>query len=135
MGSSKLKFCKKIRGAAKRRRNHKSASDEEKLALLHEDIMIMPYHIFGDHKKCAEIGGWPCEDEKIEGEENNVPLLSETDTLPELSDEPRNLAVEIESLLLDATTDLAEGFNSILCETNTGKRRVTVFGDKGTSCN
>ena len=57
VGGSKLKFRQEILEASKRRREDKTLSYEDKLILLHQDIMILSYHVFGDHEKCQKNGG------------------------------------------------------------------------------
>ena len=92
VGSSKLKFRQEILEAATRRREDKTLSYKEKLKLLRQNIIIVPYHVFGDHEKCQKNSGWPCTKIKIEGEENLVPFLTETGVLEELLDLQRNVA-------------------------------------------
>ena len=55
VGSSTLKFRQEILEAATRRREDKTLSYEEQLKLLHQDIIIVPYHVFSDHEKCQKM--------------------------------------------------------------------------------
>lgn len=75
LGDSKLKIRGEILEAAKRKREDNSKTHEQKCKLLYEDIMIVPYYVFGDHTRCKEFGGWPCSEENCEEEENEMSSL------------------------------------------------------------
>ena len=122
LAASKMKIRAEILEAANRRRQDTNMLQKDKIRILQDDIMTVPYHVFGDHEKCTEHDGWSCAERKVEGEENHVQLLTEAGVFQKLLDLHRKLAAHAESLLLNTTNNFAEGLNSVICKTNAGKR-------------
>jgi hypothetical protein len=94
---------------------------------LQKDILNIPSHIFGEHKKCKERGR-TCEhnSEKIK---NYVPYLKLYGLYSKIESAIMHLSAYSDSLLLNLTNNPAESFNSIICKEIGGKR--IHFGKRG----
>jgi hypothetical protein len=87
---------------------------------LRLDILNIPSHVFGQHKRCKERGR-KCEENR-ETEQNYVPLLKLHDLYKKVEDAMKYLSVHADSLLLNVTNNRAEGFHSNVCKVIGGKR-------------
>jgi len=86
---------------------------------LRFDILNIPSHMFGKHKRCKERGHI-CEDDR-EIEKNYVPFLKLYGLYSKIEDAVKYLSVHSDSLLLNVTNNPAESFNSIICKAIAGK--------------
>ncbi|KYM93397.1 hypothetical protein ALC62_16002, partial [Cyphomyrmex costatus] len=95
---------------------------------LREDVINVPSHIFGEHKRCKEHGRI-CENTTNSNEENYVPHLKSYGQYPKIQNAIIYLSVYADSLLLKVTNNLAESFHSVVCAEIGGKR--VFYGARG----
>ncbi|XP_072750547.1 uncharacterized protein [Anoplolepis gracilipes] len=107
-----LKIRKKVIEAAALRREEK-LPHHDKATKLQKDILNIPSHIFGEHKRCKERDR-TCE-ENCEKIQNYVPYLK-LYGLYEIESAVKYLSAYSDSLLLNLTNNPAEAFNSIICK-------------------
>jgi len=121
-----LKIRKEILEAAALRRGEK-LPHHDKATELQKDILNIPSHIFGEHKRCNQRGH-RCEEnrEKIQ---NYVPYLKLHGLYDKIESAVKYLSAYSDSLLLNLTNNPAEAFNSIICKEIGGKR--LNFGLRG----
>jgi len=119
-----LKIRKEILEAAAIRRqendSHHSAIE------LQKDILNIPSHMFGEHKRCKERGR-QCEEN--ESTKNYVPFLKVYGLYDKIQNAVNYLSAHSDSLLLNLTNNPAESFNAIICKEIGGKR--INFGARG----
>lgn len=108
-----------IEAAAIRRKE--TQPHHHKAKELQKDILNIPSHIFGEHKRCKECGR-ECEDNHDETEKNYVPFLKLHGLYSAIESAIRYLSAYSDSLLLNLTNNPAESFNSIICKEIGGKR-------------
>jgi len=101
-------------------RKEEQQPQHSKATKLRFDILNIPSHVFGEHKRCKERGR-KCEDNR-EAETNYVPFLKLHGLYPKIEDAVKYLSVHSDSLLLNVTNNPAEAFNSIICKAIAGKR-------------
>jgi len=94
---------------------------------LQKDILNIPSHIFGEHKRCKERG-LICEENR-EKVKNYVPYLKCYGLYQKIESAVTYLSAYADSLLLNLTNNSAELFNSIICKEIGGKR--INFGLRG----
>lgn len=104
-----------------------NCSLEENLEILRDEILNVPYHVFGDRSKCKKFGGWSCDGVDAKDENNYVPYLEKYGIMTELLDLQKNLCLNTKSLFLKTTTNLVENLNSIICKYIAGKRIAFCF--------
>jgi len=92
--------------------------EENKLQLLRSDINNSVYHVFGDHKNCAE---YFCKAE-IAPSIDIITRMEECGLLSDLQSTTNRLKFHSSSLLKNLNNNLAEGFNGILAKFVGGKR-------------
>jgi len=98
-----------------------------KAAELRKDILNIPSHVFGEHKRCKERGR-KCEDDR-KTNKNYVPFIKLHGLYPKIESAIMYIAAYSDSLLLNLTNNPAESFNSIVCKEIGGKR--IHFGKRG----
>lgn len=86
---------------------------------LQKDILNIPSHIFGEHKKCKERGHICEKNDKIK---NYVPDLKFYGLYQKIEHAITHLSAYSDSLLLNLTNNPAESFSSIICKQIGGKR-------------
>ncbi|XP_067205374.1 uncharacterized protein [Linepithema humile] len=121
-----LKIRKEVLQAATLRRAEK-VPHHSKATELQKDILNIPSHIFGEHKRCKERGRI-C-DENREKIQNYVPHLKFHGLYQKIESAVMYLSAYSDSLLLNLTNNPAESFNSIICKEIGGKR--INFGLRG----
>lgn len=100
----------------------------EKIRNLRNDILNIPSHVFGEHKRCAEIGYF-CDGTLKDGEENVVPQLTELGLFQKLEVAVTYLSLFCKSLLYSVNSNSVESYNSIVSKFIGGKQ--INFGLKG----
>jgi len=95
---------------------------------LQKDILNIPSHIFGEHKRCEERGR-SCKDNRDTNEKNYVPFLRLYGLYQKIQNAITYLSAYSDSLLLNLTNNPAELFNSVICKEIGGKR--VNFGARG----
>ncbi|KMQ89298.1 hypothetical protein RF55_11082 [Lasius niger] len=98
----------------------------DKAKELQKDILNIPSHIFGEHKRCKERGHICDLDET---KKNYVPFLKLHDLYQRVEKAIIYLSAYSDSLLFKFTNNPAESFNSIICKEIGGKR--INFGNRG----
>ncbi|XP_067207257.1 uncharacterized protein [Linepithema humile] len=121
-----LKMRKEMLEAATLRREEK-VPHHSKATELQKDILNIPSHIFGEHKRCKERGRI-CE-ENHDKKQNYVPYLKAHGLYQKIESAVMYLSAYSDSLLLNLTNNPAEWFNSIICKEIGGKR--INFGLRG----
>jgi len=122
-----LKYIRdNVSEAAATRRAEKNRPLHELAEELQKDILNLPSHIFGEHKRCEERDR-TCIDNEMN--ENHVPCLEMHGLYPKIEKVMRDLSCHSESLILNHTNNPAEWFNSIICKLIAGKR--INFGARG----
>ncbi|XP_067216432.1 uncharacterized protein [Linepithema humile] len=121
-----LKIRKEVVEAATQR-NEEKVPHHIKATELQKDILNIPSHIFGEHRRCEERGRI-CEEnrEKIQ---NYVPYLKFHGLYQKIQNAVMHLSAYSDSLLLNVTNNPAEWFNLIICKEIGGKR--INFGLRG----
>jgi len=95
---------------------------------LQKDILNIPSHIFGEHKRCEERGR-SCKDNRDINEKNYVPFLKLYGLYQKIQNAITYLSAYSDSLLLNLTNNPAELFNSVICKEIGGK--CVNFGARG----
>ncbi|XP_067203566.1 uncharacterized protein [Linepithema humile] len=126
VGNNILKIRKEVVEAATLRREE-NIPHHSKATELQKDILNIPSHIFGEHKRCKERGRI-CEENR-EKMQNYVPYLKFHGLYQKIESAVTYLSAYSDSLLLNLTNNPAESFNSIICKTIGGKR--INFGLRG----
>lgn len=90
---------------------------QEKTTYLTAFILNMPYHIYGNHKKCQNFN-LSCD----ETDESFLQLVDKYEFLAKTEAAFENLSTHANSLLLQETNNAVEGFNSEICKYMGGKR-------------
>ncbi|CAG9772349.1 unnamed protein product [Ceutorhynchus assimilis] len=98
-----------------------------KVDYLVADIKNISFHVFGDHKKCAERGYFKCS--RKDSEENYIPLMQTCDLLQDIDVCFNRLVFNAASLIHNMDNNLAESYNSVICKFVGGKRNN--FSKKG----
>jgi putative phage-type endonuclease len=116
----------RCRVAVTKATQHRKSEDRpitEKINNLREDILNIPSHVFGEHKRCAERGYF-CELDAstAPASSNLVPDLISVGLYPAVEDIFRHLSRHSRSLLIDVTSNYVEHFNSIVAKFVGGKR-------------
>jgi len=101
-------------------RRKKMQPQHYKVAELRKDILNIPSHVFGEHKRCKE-GDRKCEDDR-ETNKNYVPFIKLHGLYSKIESVIMYIAAYSDSLLLNLTNNPAESFNSIVCKEIGGKR-------------
>ncbi|KMQ82941.1 hypothetical protein RF55_21408, partial [Lasius niger] len=122
-----LKIRKEIIEAATLRREERQPQHYQAME-LQNDILNIPSHIFGEHKRC-EARGRTCKENCDETKKNYVLFLKLHGLYPKIESAVMYLSAYFESLLLNLTNNPAESFNSIICKEIGGKR--INFGKRG----
>ncbi|KAG8189246.1 hypothetical protein JTE90_013774 [Oedothorax gibbosus] len=105
-------------------RSQEDVAFSERVNNLRSDILNSIYHIFGDHRKCAsyfcsKIASGKCLMDEIEGTELLYSLMSILNSI----------AYHSKSLIINATNNIAEEFNSIIAKFLGGKRINYCLGE------
>ena len=87
---------------------------------LRFDILNIPSHVFGEHKRCKERGR-NCEND-CKTEKNHVPFLKLHGLYQKIEDAIKYLSVYSDSLLIDVNNNAAEAYFSNVCKVLGGKR-------------
>lgn len=116
----------RCRVAVSKATEHRKAEDRpitEKIDNLRQDIINIPSHVFGEHKKCAERGYF-CEVDAstAPASSNLVPQLISVGLYPAIQDIFRDVSRHSRSLLIDVTSNYVEHYNSIVAKFVGGKR-------------
>jgi hypothetical protein len=125
--NSTMKFRNAVTKAIEFRKNE-STSMTQKIRDLRNDILNIPSHVFGEHKRCAEIGYF-CNGTLKDGEQNIVPQLTELGLFEKLEVAITHLSIFCESLLYNVNSNSVESYNSIISKFIGGKR--INFGLRG----
>ncbi|KMQ88744.1 hypothetical protein RF55_11711 [Lasius niger] len=112
-----LKIRREVIEAIDLRREEKQP-DHYKAIELQKDILNIPSHIFGEHKRCKERGRICDLDET---NKNYVPFLKLHGLYQKVESAIIYLSAYSDSLLLKFTNNPAESFNSIICKEIGGK--------------
>ncbi|EZA49093.1 hypothetical protein X777_12633 [Ooceraea biroi] len=107
-------------------RNQETQAHHMKAKELLEDILNIPSHIFGEHKRCRERG---VHQDLCNNKKNYVPSLKHCGLFQQIYSAVKWLSTYSDSLLLNVTNNPAESFNSIICKEIGGKR--IHFGKRG----
>ncbi|XP_076279179.1 uncharacterized protein LOC143208585 [Lasioglossum baleicum] len=107
-------------------RMNENVSIAEKIKRLHEDIVNVTSHVFGDHRRCAR---YFCDGSQKEDEVNIVPDLSNQGVYKKIQDIVNTLAAYSERLLYQSNINAVESFNAIVAKHIGGKR--LNFGQRG----
>ncbi|XP_022836891.1 uncharacterized protein LOC111364270, partial [Spodoptera litura] len=91
----------------------------EKMKNIKDDINNGPYHIFGDHSKCAS---YFCNDEIKKRTENMVPELKANGVFQKIEDLAHRLSFHAYSFVHNETNNLVESFNARVAKFVGGKR-------------
>lgn len=90
-----------------------------RIMMLRQDIENGPYHMFGQHDKCAE---YFCDGPKA-NEENRIPELMACDFMQEILRIVRkSVSHHVSSLIADQNNNLSEQYNSFVNKFVGGKR-------------
>ncbi|KAL4083125.1 hypothetical protein QTP88_028455 [Uroleucon formosanum] len=116
ISSNITKFSMAIRMAIKYRKELLE-TESQKIKELKEDILNSPYHILGQHEKCA---AYFCK--KNNTEENRVPEAEKCGLMGEMSIIIKRVVDHASSLILDVTNNVCEQFNSVVNKYIGGKR-------------
>ena len=100
-------------------RKAEDISQNEKVAKLENDILIIFDHIFGRHCACNSLP-IPCEPGS--NEIDLIPQLHRTGIHVAAQQAVRYLSCHADSLLEKVTNNVAEAANSIINKSNSGKR-------------
>lgn len=103
-----------------RARNSENLPDSERIIKLQEDIMTLPYHIYGNHERCKDLS--ICVGKASENEVDLVPLLQECGMFDKIVRVMERISLHARSLLLDLTTNMSESVHGVMAKTNSGKR-------------
>ncbi|XP_036149752.1 uncharacterized protein LOC118647911 [Monomorium pharaonis] len=122
-----LNIRREIENAAKLRRKEQKPQ-HCRVKELQEDILNIPSHVFGEHKRC-EIRGQMWQRNKNRTEKNYVPYLKLYGLYQKIESAIFYISGYSDSLLLHLTNNPAEAFNSIVCKMIGGKR--IHFGKRG----
>ncbi|CAG9762672.1 unnamed protein product [Ceutorhynchus assimilis] len=98
-----------------------------KVDYLVADMKNIPFHVFGDHKNCAERGYFKCS--RKDSEENYIPLMQTCGLLQDIDVCFNRLVFNAASLIHNMDNNLAESYNSVICKFVGGKR--INFSKKG----
>lgn len=120
VGSNILRLRTAVTKAIAYRKNQPSLDVSQKLQNLRKDLVNSASHVFGEHKKCSDIGYF-CSGPK-EGETNYVPALRECGMYQQIMRHISYLADNSRSLLLNLNNNTAEHFNAIVAKFIGGKR-------------
>lgn len=122
-----LNIRKEVVQAAAARRDEK-LPDHLKAIELQKDILSIPSHVFGEHKRCRERGR-TCVHFEGKKETNYVPFLRVHGLYDKVQQAVAYLSGYSDSLLLHLNNNPAESFNSKICKTIAAKR--LHFGKRG----
>ncbi|XP_067216539.1 uncharacterized protein [Linepithema humile] len=122
-----LNIRKEVEEAAKLRRKEQQTPQHHKAIELQQDILNIPSHIFGEHKRCESRGRICTENGKTTT--NYVPHLKSYGLYERIEKAISYLSCYSDSLLLNFNNNPAESFNSIICKEIGGKR--INFGKRG----
>ena len=103
--------------AVRHRKKEDGKSQQEKIADVRQDLLNAPYHVFGQHSKCAK---YFCKSTKKET--NFVPPLIEAGLFNKIMEIMNKFADHSKSLLYDISSNNVEEFNSIIAKFIGGKR-------------
>lgn len=116
----------RCRMAVTKATEHRKTEDwpiSEKIKNLREDILNIPSHVFGEHKRCAERGYFcQLDTSTAPAASNLVPQLISVGLYPAIHDIFRDLSRHSRSLLIDVTSNYVEHYNSIVAKFIGGKR-------------
>ena len=127
MKNNILNIRKEVEKAAELRRKEQ-IPQHCKAMELQKDILNIPSHVFGEHKRC-EARGHICKENGNKTIQNYVPSLKLYGLYPKIESAIIYLSGYSDSLLLNFTNNPAESFNSIICKEIGGKR--INFGKRG----
>ncbi|XP_070523169.1 uncharacterized protein [Cardiocondyla obscurior] len=113
-----LNIRKEVQSLAELRRKE-SKPQHCKAKALQKDILNIPSHVFGEHRRCEALGRM-CKSNKTE--KNYVPYLKLFGLYEKIENAFIRLSGYSDSLLINCTNNPAESFNSIICKEISGKR-------------
>ncbi|CAH1102119.1 unnamed protein product [Psylliodes chrysocephalus] len=116
--SKRLRIC--INKAIK----HRIAEDipmVKKIEYLRKDILNVPSHVFGEHAQCKEIKYFKCS-ETNKPETNLIPAMTDCGLYRDIHIFLNRLLINVDSLIADLDTNVAEHYNSVVCKFVGGKR-------------
>ena len=116
IGDRILRIRMAVTMAIRHRQNETSKSGAEKIKGLRDDILNIPFHVFGNHEKCDS---YFCSGKE---EKNYIPLLNSCGLLSRLMELMNSLGDHSRSLLHNANNNAAEEYNSIIAKFVGGKR-------------
>ncbi|GBN88648.1 hypothetical protein AVEN_93006-1 [Araneus ventricosus] len=115
-GSCVLRIRTAVTMAIKYRKEEPSKTENDKIMSLRQDIMNVPFHVFGSHENCEP---YFCRDKK---DKNYVTVLKTSGLLCRLLDVLNSLSDHARSLIKDVSSNKVEEFNSIVSKFIGGKR-------------
>jgi len=107
-------------------RREQEQPDHYKARELQKDILNIPSHVFGEHKRCKERDRICDLDET---KKNYVPFLKLHGLYQKVENAITYISTYSDNLLFKLTNNPAESFNSIICKEIGGKR--INFGNRG----
>ncbi|GBM20882.1 hypothetical protein AVEN_224125-1 [Araneus ventricosus] len=116
IGSRVLRIRTAVTMAIKYRKEEPSKTENDKIMSLRQDIMNVPFHVFGIHENCEP---YFCRDKK---DKNYVTVLKTSGLLCRLLDVLNSLSDHARSLIKDVSSNKVEEFNSIVSKFIGGKR-------------
>ncbi|XP_072400500.1 uncharacterized protein [Diabrotica undecimpunctata] len=90
------------------------------ISKLHQDILNIPSHVFGEHERCLEIQYFGCV--KKPHNINFVPAMKECGLYRDVEICMNRLILNLDSLVSNMDNNLAEHYNSIVSKFVEGKR-------------
>jgi len=123
-----LNIRRELEETAELRRKEQQTPQHCKAIELQQDILNIPSHIFGEHKRC-EARGRICKENDNKNTKNYVPYLKLYGLFDGIEKAISYISCYSDSLLLNFTNSPAESFNSIICKEIGGKR--INFGKRG----
>ena len=121
--SNVFKICQAVIDEIDKQRADTTKSWESKVKDLQRNILNIPSHIFGEHKRCKDYG-FNCnrDADSLENEVNYVPYLKAHGFYKRIQDHVKYLRFHADSLLPKFTNNLVESLNNIFCKQINGKR-------------
>ncbi|GBM75082.1 hypothetical protein AVEN_197442-1 [Araneus ventricosus] len=102
--------------AIKYRKEEQTKTENDKIISLRQDIMNVPFHVFGSYENCEP---YFCRDRK---DKNYITVLKNSGLLYRLLDVLNLLSDYARSLIKDVSSSKVEEFNSIVSKFIEGKR-------------
>lgn len=122
IGDNILRCRTAVTKAVQFRKTEKTLNPE-KVDQLRLDILNIPSHVFGEHRKCVERGYFCQEMHVVEPSKSNiVPDLVEAGLYQQVSEVVKDISRHSRSLITDVTSNTVEHYNSLVAKYVGGKR-------------